>query len=311
MAKPRNNLLDYLAYLGIRLFAMFVHMFSWQANYRMARWIGNLLYRFDHRHRRRALEHLRRSFPDWNEEQYRRIARASLRNLVYLGLEVLFTTRLITPGRWRRHIRLTNMAQTIRMLIEKRTPLIMITGHFGNWEVLGYTMGTLGFPSVAVARPLDNPYANEYMLGVRERAGQVILDKKGVTRVVDEILKGNGTLCFIADQDAGRKGVFVDFFGRKASTYKSIALLAMQYHAPIGVGYGRRLDEQYHFELGIQRMILPEEWARKDDPLTWITQEYTTALEQVIRTAPEQYLWVHRRWKHRPKGEPEAVDGVA
>ena len=310
MAKPRNNLLDYLVYLGIRLFAMFVHMFSWQANYRAARWIGNLLYRFDHRHRRRALEHLRRSFPDWNEEQYRRIARASLRNLVYLGLEVLFTTRLVTPGRWRRHIRLTNMAQTIRMLIEKRTPLIMITGHFGNWEVLGYTMGTLGFPSVAVARPLDNPYANEYMLGVRERAGQVILDKKGVTRVVDEVLKANGTLCFIADQDAGRKGVFVDFFGRKASTYKSIALLAMQYHTPIGVGYGRRLDEQYHFELGIQRMILPEEWAQKDDPLTWITQEYTTALEQVIRTAPEQYLWVHRRWKHRPKGEPEAVDGV-
>ena len=97
----------------------------------------------------------------------------------------------------------------------------------------------------------------------------------------------------------------MDFFGRKASTYKIIALLAREYNLPIVVGYGRRLDENYHFELGIQRMILPHEWADKEDPVMWITQEYTTALEQVVRSAPEQYLWVHRRWKHRPKGSKD------
>jgi demethylmenaquinone methyltransferase/2-methoxy-6-polyprenyl-1,4-benzoquinol methylase len=104
---------------------------------------------------------------------------------------------------------------------------------------------------------------------------------------------------FIADQDAGRKGAFVDFFGRKASTYKIIALMAMQYEVPVVIGYGKRLDEDDHFEIGIERIILPHEWAGKDDPVLWITQEYTAALEQVIRRAPEQYLWVHRRWKHR------------
>jgi KDO2-lipid IV(A) lauroyltransferase len=311
VAKTRNNTLDCVAYLGVRLFAMFVHMCDWRTNYRTARWLGDVLYRFDRRHRRRALAHLRLSFPDWPEERYRRIAKASVRNMVYLGLEILFTTRLITPGRWRRHVTLVNQAENIRLLLEHRTPLIYVTGHFGNWEVVGYTMAALGFPNVAIARPLDNPYLDRYIRGVREKRGMSILDKKGATESLDDLLGKKAAASFIADQDAGRKGVFVDFFGRPASTYKSIALLAMAYRAPIIVGYGQRLNEQYHFAIGIQRIIRPEEWADKDDPLRWITQEYTTALESVIRTAPEQYLWVHRRWKHRPKGEQAGPDGVA
>jgi KDO2-lipid IV(A) lauroyltransferase len=311
MAKPRNKFLDYLAYLALRLFAAFVHMAGHEANYRTACWIGNMMYRFDRRHRHRALEHLRRSFPHWTEEKRCEVAKASMRNLVYLGVEVLFTTRLITPDRWRRHVKLTNMAETIRLLLEEKSGVITVTGHFGNWEVLGYIMATLGFPTVAVARRLDNPYVNEYILGIRERNGMKIVDKAGAAAEVEQVLARKGVVGFIADQDAGRKGAFVDFFGRKASTYKIIALLALEYNVPVIVGYAKRLDEKYHFEMGIQRMILPHEWAGKEDPVMWITQEYTKALEETVRGAPEQYLWVHRRWKHRPKGEPQPVDGVA
>jgi len=196
-------------------------------------------------------------------------------------------------------------------MLERKTPLIYVSGHFGNWEVVGYNMGALGFPMTAVARPLDNPFISRYIYGIRARRGMTILDKKGAAEQAGDLLANKGLLSFIADQDAGRKGCFVDFFGRKASTYKSIALLAMQYGAPIVVGYGRRLDEEYHFALGIQRVIHPHEWADKPDPMRWITQEYTRALEEVVRSAPEQYLWTHRRWKHRPKGEPEAPDGIA
>jgi KDO2-lipid IV(A) lauroyltransferase len=311
MAKPRNKYLDYTVYIALRLFAMFVHMFDWQTNYRTGAWLGNLLFRVDRRHRTRAIAHLRLSFPDWPEEKYKSVARASLRNLVYLGLEVLFTTRLITPGQWRKHITLTNMADTIRLLMARKTGLIMLTGHFGNWEVLGYTMAALGFPSVSIARRLDNPYIDKYIFGIRSKAGQMIIDKRGAAATAPGVLADHGAVGFIADQDAGKKGTFVDFFGRQASTYKSIALLAMEFDAPIVVGYGKRLREHYQFELGVQRLIWPKEWKDKDDPLTWITQEYTKALEDVIRTAPEQYLWVHRRWKHRPKGQPPTEDGVA
>jgi len=304
--RQRNKTLDYAAYIGVRLFAMFVHMFSWEANYRTAKFLGNLMYRLDRKHRDRAMEHLRLSFPEWTQSHRRRVAQASMRNMFYLAIEFLFTTRLITPGRWRKHITLVNMDETIRLLLEQQRGLIMLTGHFGNWEVVGYAMATLGLPTYSIARRLDNPYLDEYVFGVRERTGQAIIDKRGATAVAPDMLLEKKTVCFIADQDAGKKGLFVDFFNRPASTYKAIGLLAMQYNVPVVVGYGQRVDEQYNFIIGIEKVIHPEDWADEDDPLRYITQEYTTALEQVIRRAPEQYLWSHRRWKHQPKTGKQA-----
>ena len=311
MAKPRNKILDYLVYLGMRLFAMFVHMFPPRASYRTAAFLGLLIHRFDHRHRRIAVEHLRRSFPDWSEAEIQRVAKESLKSLVYLGLEVLLTTRLITPLTWHRYVRLANLSETLRILLERRTGVILVTGHYGNFELIGYTMATLGFPSVSVARPLDNPYVNEFLQGVRERTGQSILHKKGAVASIEDVLAARGTLAFLADQDAGRKGLFVDFFGRRASTYKSIGLMAREFDAPIVVGYGRRLGTDFRFEMGVQRVIHPHEWKDKPDPLEWITREFSAALETIIRSAPEQYLWVHRRWKHRPDGQPKPPDGIA
>ena len=311
MAKPRNKFVDYLQYVGLRLACMCLYVFSVQANYRLARFIGDCLFRFDRRHRNRAIEHLRRSFPDWSQERLVHVARESLRSFFYLGVEVLFTTRLITPNRWRQHVKLVNLQTPLRLLLEQQSGIIMLTGHFGNWEVVGYTLATLGFPTVSVARRLDNPYINEQVLGIRERTGMRIVDKSGATGPVDEALRNKGVVGFIADQDAGRKGAFVDFFGRKASTYKIVALMAMQYQVPVVVGYGRRLGEDFSFEIGAERTIMPQEWADKDDPVMWITQEYTAALERVVRRAPEQYLWAHRRWKHRPKGEADAPGGIA
>jgi len=311
MARPRNKVLDYLTYVALRLFAMFVHVFPPRANYRTAALIGWVICRFDRRHRRIAEEHLRRSFPDWDEQHVRRVAAESIKHMVYLGLEVLLTTRLITPIRWQRHVKLAGLAPVLRMLLANRRGLILVTGHYGSFELVGYTMATLGFPSVSVFRPLDNPWINDFVMGVRQRTGQGILRKKGATAMMEDVLAARGTLAFIADQDAGRKGLFVDFFGRPASTYKSIGLMAMQFGVPIVVGYGRRLGEDFHFEMGVQRIIQPHEWEGKDDPLLWITQEYTAALEQIVRRDPEQYLWVHRRWKHRPNGEPIPIDGVA
>ena len=311
MAKPRNLVLDYLAYIGLRLVAMFIHMQPWTRIYKTAAIIGNLIYKFDKRHRLRAIGHLRRSFPDWPEEKLHEVAKASMRNLMYLTVEMLFTTQLITPVKWKMYVKPTNISEMIRLLLEHKTGLIFLTGHFGNWEISGYSLTALGFPSVAVARPLDNKYVSDYIYGIRSRKGMKIVDKKGATEQASHILENKGIIGFVADQDAGRKGMFVDFFGRKASTYKAFGLLAMQHKVPVIICYTRRIEQRYQFELATQRIIHPEEWADKDDPLRYITQEYCYAMEEVIRKTPEQYLWAHRRWKHRPKGDPPAPDGIA
>src|SRR5262249_4194902 len=105
------------------------------------------------------------------------------------------------------------------------------------------------------------------------------------------------------------KGIFVDFFGRKAATYKSIGLVAMQYEVPIVIGYARRLNDKFQFHVAAQDIIYPEDWKSEENPLYYITQRYTKAIEDFIRIGAGQYWWLHRRWKTRPKGEqPEKYD---
>lgn len=303
MARPRNDLVDRLQYFALRVVNMLLHCWPVNANLNTARILGNLLYRFDRKHRERAIANLSRSFPELSPQQVQTMARRSMQTLIMFFVEVLFTTRLVRIDTWSRYVKLVNFQDVLEMLLRKRHGLIMLTGHYGNFEISNYVLGTLGFETVAIGRPLDNPYVNDWLMNVRQRQGSRIIAKKGATDEVTAILEQKGVVGFVADQNAGSKGIFVDFFGRKASTYKSIGLLAMQYEVPILIGYARRVGDQFKFEVGAQDIIYPAHWKEQDDPLRYIAQRYTKALEDVIRADPGQYWWVHRRWKTRPKGE--------
>jgi KDO2-lipid IV(A) lauroyltransferase len=309
MAKPRNKAIDLIQYLGLRLVSMGLHSFPVDANLQTAKLLGDLMYAVDRKHRDRALGNLRRSFPDMPETQRKLMARRSMQQLFMLFIEVLFTTRLVRIDTWRNYCELSNFEEVLRLLLKRKQGVIMLTGHYGNWEILGYVLATLGFHTTAIARPLDNPYVNRWLMGVREKQGQKIIDKKGATDEVREVLDNFGAVGFIADQNAGPKGIFVDFFGRKASTYKSIGLLAMQYKVPVIIGCARRVNDRFQFVLEMQDIIYPEHWEAQPDPLRYITQRFTRGIEDFVAKDPGQYLWVHRRWKTRPKGEaPEAFD---
>jgi KDO2-lipid IV(A) lauroyltransferase len=298
-----QRLVQYAAYLALRVFNAIVHMFPIDLNLRTARLMGVLWYRVSRRHRERAADNLRRSFGSrLSEREVRRLALRSMQQMAMMAMEVLFEPRLISEWTWPRYIRLRELPEALRVLLRHRG-CILLTGHYGNWELLGFALATLGFDIVAVMRPLDNPYLNEWLVDIRERRGLRLLYKKGVARSADQVLDSGAGLCFIADQNAGRKGLFVDFFGRPASTYKSIGLLAIRHRVPIIVGCARRLSDRFDYEIHVNRVIYPEEWAGRDDELIWITQEYTRAIEEFIRVDPAQYLWVHRRWKTRPKDE--------
>lgn len=309
MGRPRNSKVDWLQYVGLRVVHMMMHCWPVHLNLRLAQFIGDCLYRFDAKHRKRAIGNISRSFPHFSPAQVERLARESMRQTIMLFVEVLFTVRLVRLDTFTKFVQLGNFRDTLDLMMQRHRGLIMLTGHYGNWEILGYVMAVLGFPTVAVARPLDNPYVNEWLLGVREKKGQRIVDKKGATADITATLEAHGVVGFIADQNAGPKGLFVDFFGRKASTYKSIGLLAMQYEVPVIIGYARRIGNHFKFEIGTQDVIFPDDWKNEEKPLHYITQRYTKAIEDMVAAEPGQYLWIHRRWKTRPKGEaPEAFD---
>lgn len=303
--RKSNPVVDWLAYAGLRILLVFIYLFDIETNLAIARFLGRLLWRHYHRGRQRAMDNLRASFPEKNKQWHEQIGRRSFEHIVMMTMDILFTPRLVKRCNRRDYSRYKNVEKS-KWLMKEGRGLLMITGHYGNFEIVGYILGLFGFNVYSIARPLDNKYINRYLLDVRQQAGQRIIDKKGAARLMEDIVSKGGTLCFIADQNAGRKGIFVDFFGRKASTYKSIALLAIHYNLPIGVASGRRVGNRFFFEIEVNRLILSEEWADKQNPLEWITAEYTKAIEDFVRQDPSQYWWLHRRWKTRPKEEAAA-----
>ena len=302
--KKHNLLTDWLSYLALRILIVFLYLFDVETNLNTACFLGRLLWKHYHRGRKRALDNLHASYPEKSEQWIWQTGQRSFEHIVMLAIDVLFTPRLVKNYNWRNYSRYKNVERA-KWLMQEGQGLLMVAAHYSNFEIIGYLLGLFGFNVYSIARPLDNKFISRYLYNVREQAGQKIIDKKGAAELMEQISSTGATLCFIVDQDAGRKGIFVDFFGRKASTYKSIGLLAITNNIPIVVGYSRRVDNRFFFEIGVNRIIFPEEWADKDDPLEWITAEYTKAIEEFVREDPSQYWWLHRRWKHRPRSEKQ------
>lgn len=284
---------------------------------------------------RRAEEHLSYAFPEMSAEERHAIAMHGWEHLFTLALEFAFAPRLLNTETWPRYIDIGNIGSGVSHLLGSR-PVISITGHCGNWEVLGYTIGLLGFRLHALYRPLDLKPLDAWVRRTRESRGLVLVDKFGSLQRLPGILKPRdgspgAPLGFVADQNAGDRGMFVPFFGRLASTYKSIGLLAMHHDAVILCGAARRLrsdaphppkvligpqqrpildppDElrsmgAFRYQIDLADIIMPEEWKVQPDPLFYITARYRRAIETMVRAAPEQYLWMHRIWKSRPRHE--------
>src|SRR5262249_9791113 len=169
-----------------------------------------------------------------------RLVRAVYLHFCRLMMEIIHLPRKLHPETWRRYIDMKDGKRIVGCLLSGR-PLMIATGHFGNWEMGGYVLGLLGFRVHAVARPLDNPHVDEFLRSFRERTGQRILAKKGDFDEMQSLLAKGGVLATLADQDAGARGLFVEFFGRPASTHKAIALMALEYQVPILVAAARNL----------------------------------------------------------------------
>jgi len=198
-----------------------------------------------------------------------------------------------------------NRNACVRALMSGR-PVFLVGGHFGNWEATTATFGEFGIPLGVVARKLDNPYLHRWFLKSREVGGHRLLLKDGGWDGMMDIVQARGNLALLCDQDAGKRGIFVDFFGRPASTYRSLALMALEHRAIIIVGYGRRMPDDFdnsrwsRFEIGCEEVIDVTEVVAQDE-VREITERYSRALERAIRRSPEQYFWVHRRWKTAPR----------
>jgi KDO2-lipid IV(A) lauroyltransferase len=299
MAGRLRNAADFLVYLVVRLFVCAVQAISLDACHRLARALAWLACDLMGVRRRVIRENLERAFPRLSPSERRRLARRMWEHLFLMVCEIAHAPRKIHDTNWRKYIRFRNYGPMMRLLWSER-PKVFVAGHFGNFELAGYTMGLFGFPTYAVARPLDNKYLDRFVKRFRETKGQHILPKQGSADEIAELLANNRTLSVLGDQHAGPKGLWVDFFGTPASTHKAIALFALANHAPLAVGYGQRLERPLHYEMGVESIADPAACAPEACGPIELTRWFTQALEQLIIRAPEQYWWVHRRWKGSP-----------
>lgn len=296
---PKLHVGHFAAYLAVRCVVCVAQAVSLDTAQRIARWLAWLFAEVLGVRRRVVEENLRYAFPKMNEQQRRALARRMWEHLFLLAIEVAHAPRKIHETNWRTHVRLRGEDELLRLVFSDR-PVVIVTGHFGNFEVGGFVMGLLGVRLHTIARPLDNPYLDRFVNRFRCATGQQIIAKLGASNQLLEVMAGGGVITLLADQAAGPKGCWVDFFGRPASTYKAIALLSLANDAPLVVSCVRRLGRPLQFELWACDMVDPSRSGQRWDVRS-LTEWYTERLEHLIRQSPEQYWWVHRRWKGQPQ----------
>jgi KDO2-lipid IV(A) lauroyltransferase len=291
---------NYVEYLALRGLLAVLQALSLTAGYVLARGLAWLAYHVDWRHRAAADENLCAAYPTWPAQQRDAVIRRMYRHYAMMVIEIAHLSRKLRPYTWKRYMSLRGGAELVAALLSGR-PILVVTGHFGNWELAGYALAMCGFKSYAVARPLDNPWLDRLVRRIRQNTGQELLNKKGDAGRMAQVLDQGGILCTLADQDAGQHGLFVPFFGRPASTHKAVALLALHHEVLLVVAAARRSGPGLDYIIDVEEVIDCRQYADDPQAVRTLTADYTTAWERLVRKAPEQYLWLHRRWKHQPK----------
>jgi KDO2-lipid IV(A) lauroyltransferase len=302
-AKERSWVVDFAVYCAVRVVVSIVQALSWSQALALADWLGWLAYRFDRRHREVAAENLRYAFPDKDAAAIDALVRATYRHWARVVIEMIRLPRNLSLKNLHDHFtypRPEDFETAVRWVDSPR-PRLVLSGHFGNFEALSYALGLYGARGGVIARRLDNPYLDRFVRQFRQKTGQEMLDKSLDYERILDILRQREPIGMVGDQDAGQRGLFVEFLGRPASTFKSIALLSLEFQAPIIVMGVARIGDPLLYRVYVEDIILPEEYADHPDPVRAITQRYSDALARMIHRHPEQYFWLHRRWKHQPK----------
>ena len=263
---------------------------------------GEAIFWLAPRRRRVARLNLRIAFPGMDEGERSRTARASCRSFVLTGLEgVKFLYRYDAEKARAYALRMVEGAEELlgraRALHDEARGCVFVTPHLGNWEFLLHAATLAGIPLVTVVRPLDNARLEKYLFGMRAGSGQEVLSKREALFHLRTALRRGRSVAILADQHAGKRGMEVPFFGRPASTTTAPAALAVHFQRPIvlaaclrrggGLGHRARLGEP----------LWPDPAADSLAEIARLTAALNAQMEGFIRQAPEQYLWIHDRWK--------------
>jgi len=264
-----------------------------------ARAAGLLWYWTDRRHRTVAQKNLSIAFGGTLDEQARRrLCRECFQHLVqvFLKLPYVYCLNASDAGRF---ITFQGMEHLYRAM-EKKRGVLVLASHFGNWELMSIGFSLLQFPIHVIARPIENPLADAFITRLRSIGGTEVISKKGSFREILRALHRGRVVAILLDQNAAaHEGVFVPFFGKTACTHKAMAILALRTGAPVVPVYNFR-EPGGHYRMVFLPEIPLKATGDMERDIRENTSLYNSTMEGYIRLYPEQWFWVHRRWKTQP-----------
>jgi KDO2-lipid IV(A) lauroyltransferase len=269
----------------------------------LGRLLGRAWASLDPRHVAIAADNLRRAFPDWDEARVARTARGVYAHFGQILLDILWLERR-SQEEVRSLIDAEGEEHPRRVAAEGRG-VLFVACHLGNWELQGVALGWLVGGMGVVGRPLDNPELDARLTAFRARGGNQVISKHRALPQVMRLLRGGKGVAFLIDQNVQESdGIFVDFFGRPAATTTAVAALAVKTGCPMITGF-TRLGPDGRYRMLYTPVI---EWTPTGDraaDVARLTQDLTHRIEAYVREVPEQWLWIHRRWKTQPGARRE------
>ena len=257
--------------------------------------------------RKTAEINLRIAFPEWSDAQRETVVRGMLRNLAWMAVEF---ARF--PKYSKENIERIVAIDGHENFLEgqrRGKGVLVLTGHIGAWELSSFAHALYGYPLHYMARPLDNKRIDALVNGYRCLSGNKPIFKNESARVMLKVLKEAGTIGILADQNTmPDEGVFVDFFGKTASTTSGIARVALHTDAAVVPGYAVWDKDSGKYRLRFEPVVELIRTGDTERDVFENTQKFTKVIEEIIRKYPEQWVWVHGRWNTRPEGEPPVYD---
>jgi KDO2-lipid IV(A) lauroyltransferase len=289
-----------LEYLVLQFFLKLFCLLPEAWAYRLGDELGHLFFWIDRKHRRVAMENLKIAFgTEKGEQELRAIAKRSYQ---HLGRSMVELARVMSspPERVMGWVKIEGLDYFLDAQ-KKGCGVLYLTAHLGNWELMALAQALQGYPISVVARPVDNPLLEDLLSRLRTRWGNRVIKKGGALREVLKLLNTGETVGFLLDQNvAADQGVFVNYFGKPACTHKTLALLALKTGAVVLPAFTFREKGNCH-RIIVGPPVLLEETGDAERDVVLNTQKFTAMIESYVREHPDQWLWVHRRWKTQPQ----------
>jgi KDO2-lipid IV(A) lauroyltransferase len=291
-------MIDYLLYLLLKVFGLLINLLPESFALWLGRQMGSIGYYLDWEHRGVALQNLYLAFgQERSESQIRRIAKRTFQNLGMMAIE-FFRIPVLEKEDFKKKVSVEGLDEALKLLEMKKGGLLLV-GHFGNWELMGFMSKVIGNPILAIAKPIKQKRIDQWITGIRKVAGLELIPPENASQKVIQALSHNRLIGILIDQRAKRsRGVWADFFGKKVPTHPGLAVLALKTGAPVVPVFMIRDGFQKHRLMIKEPLKLIQTGDFKKD-VEANTQLFNDTLESMIRQYPDQWFWIHRRWERK------------